>query len=456
MYDVNKLYSSARKVYVPFNLLFSFILEDGHHSKSVIELATSFTPLSKSQEEYVSREDAVKTDLADLIRHYASASCFVQLHDKIPFPSKPKPVCPPNPKEIAVRLGHPITAQELADAMVLTDEQISDLQLATMGQADSEDWLTQRYGRITASNFHRVYTRMNTLQAKPTADPKPLLRALMGYLPEPVSVAIKHGKAMEPHAKMKYKSVASSKHKCFKVEECGLFIHRDYPFIGASPDLIVSCSCCGKGVCEIKSPESIKDQSPTYSNYKKYLVKNDNGKSTLSKSSEYFTQVQGQMAVLSLEYCDFFVYTAKGYHLERICFDPVFWEMVQENLVEFWMTYLSHELIYGSLANSEFFDNSLSDHTYNCSEMAAPAKQDTPGPLLGSKVISKGPLSKPKLPRVYLCGKCADVIEDNPTSEQQESVECSQCQLWFHRSCAHIRDLDDVSGNQEWLCVRCK
>ena len=95
------------------------------------------------------------------------------------------------------------------------------------------------------------------------------------------------------------------------------------------------------------------------------------------------------------------------------------------------MTYLSDELIYGSLANSEVVDSSLTDHTYTCSEITAPAvaKQDVPCPPLRSKVISKGPLSKPKLPRVYLCGKSADVIEDNPASNHRNvlNVPSASC-----------------------------
>ena len=71
--------------------------------------------------------------------------------------------------------------------MTLTDTQTADLQLATMGQSYSENLLKQRHGRITARNFHRVYTRMNTLKAKPSADPKPLIWTLVGYSPEPVS-----------------------------------------------------------------------------------------------------------------------------------------------------------------------------------------------------------------------------------------------------------------------------
>jgi len=33
------------------------------------------------------------------------------------------------------------------------------------------------------------------------------------------------------------------------------------PFIGASPDGIISCLCCGKGVVEVKCPFSCKDKS---------------------------------------------------------------------------------------------------------------------------------------------------------------------------------------------------
>ena len=396
----------------------------------------------------------MKSDLADIIRQEAPASCFMQLHDKVPFASKPKPVCPPAPKELAIGLGHLLTTQELADAMVLTDKEAADLNLFTIGQSDSENWFQHRHGRITASNFHRVYTRMNTLKSKPSADPKPLIRTLMGYLPQPVSVAMKHGKAMEPHAKRNYKAVISLRHKGFKVNECGLFISKDYPFLGASPDLLTSCTCCGKGICEIKCPESIKDQIPTFENYK-HLVKNNSGSTTLSKPSEYYTQVQGLMGILGVDYCDIFVYTAKGYHIERICFDPTFWESVQSNLIQFWVEYLSVELIYGSLANSEVVDNSLTDHIYNTYEMG-PIKQNRTAQLKSKSMAAKGPLSRPKLPCVYLCGKCAEVIVDNPETEQQESIECCQCQLWFHRNCARLTDLSSVSDNKEWLCFNCK
>ena len=46
--------------------------------------------------------------------------------------------------------------------------------------------------------------------------------------------------------------VSSVSHHNFKVEESGLFISTEYPFVGASPDGLVTCACCSDGVCEIK------------------------------------------------------------------------------------------------------------------------------------------------------------------------------------------------------------
>ena len=41
-------------------------------------------------------------------------------------------------------------------------------------------------------------------------------------------------------------------HEGMKVSKCGFFISTDQPFVGASPDAIVECSCCGAGICEVK------------------------------------------------------------------------------------------------------------------------------------------------------------------------------------------------------------
>ena len=47
----------------------------------------------------------------------------------------------------------------------------------------------------------------------------------------------------------------------FSVSKCGLIINRQYPHLGATPDALISCDCCGKNVAEIKCPFRCKEQS---------------------------------------------------------------------------------------------------------------------------------------------------------------------------------------------------
>ncbi len=48
------------------------------------------------------------------------------------------------------------------------------------------------------------------------------------------------------------------KHQQSNVLGCGLFLNKDNPLFRSTPDGIVSCKCCGKGLLEIKCPHSEK------------------------------------------------------------------------------------------------------------------------------------------------------------------------------------------------------
>ena len=73
----------------------------------------------------------------------------------------------------------------------------------------------------------------------------------------PPNKAIKHGRALEPHAKRKYVYEFKGPNLNFNCKDIGQVLFKQYPYLGASPDLIVECICCGKGFVEIKCPSSI-------------------------------------------------------------------------------------------------------------------------------------------------------------------------------------------------------
>ena len=86
------------------------------------------------------------------------------------------------------------------------------------------------------------------------------------------------------------------------VKECGLYLHEKFQYLSASPDFVVSCSCCGKGVVDFKCPiiPQCSKCKPKFcqcdENKSKlnYLVKMNENVS-LKSNHAYYGQIQGQM-----------------------------------------------------------------------------------------------------------------------------------------------------------------
>ena len=66
--------------------------------------------------------------------------------------------------------------------------------------------------------------------------------------------ATSYGCEHERDAREEYKSGMITKHPEFEIIPCGFFVDNRRSYVGASPDALVECTCCGKGVVEIKCP----------------------------------------------------------------------------------------------------------------------------------------------------------------------------------------------------------
>ena len=90
---------------------------------------------------------------------------------------------------------------------------------------------------------------MNTLTKKTDENPHNLLRSLL-YTKPLESEETKYGKSMEPHG---FQNFISKNKRLDLIEE--------NPFIQASPDSNIDCSCCGSELLEVKCSSSIKRKS---------------------------------------------------------------------------------------------------------------------------------------------------------------------------------------------------
>ena len=139
-------------------------------------------------------------------------------------------------------------------------------------------------------------------------------------------------------------------HRDVLIRPAGFKISTLHPFIGASPDGYVSCSCCGTGVIEIKCPFSAKDLSisEAVQSVGHFCLEQDSqGKIKVKRDHAYFHQVQMQLFVTKCDYCDFILWTKKDDSLcvERITFDSEFFQKELELARTFFIKCIIPELL---------------------------------------------------------------------------------------------------------------
>ena len=177
--------------------------------------------------------------------------------------------------------------------------------VGTVGQAESELWHRLRMGRITASCLKDIAEN-----ARKFAEHFWGKKSDLSYVR-----SIMWGTKNEKVAKEQYERVHNR-----KVQEVGLFISKIHPMIGASPDGIIDN---GRGLLEIKCPYSLRDNDLKCLTSGSFFSVS-NGRLYLRRTHSYFYQVQCQMFVTGARYTDFFIYTTKGHHTERINYDHTF------------------------------------------------------------------------------------------------------------------------------------
>ena len=151
---------------------------------------------------------------------------------------------------------------------LLSDQDIKYIEEVTRVQSTSQVWIEQRIGRITSSV---VYQFLHTSQsyAAPSLICNVCYKGQKSISSLP---AVRHGIENENNAYLLYSHILAGTpcpdvrptgkilmsrpgpHQDFTLTKAGLYISKEKPFLGACPDGIISCSCCGKGALEIKCP----------------------------------------------------------------------------------------------------------------------------------------------------------------------------------------------------------
>lgn len=171
----------------------------------------------------------------------------------------------------------------------------------------SQEWLDARKFRLTASNFGAALGH-NKYQSKKTLVCQMLWHSFSG------NEATRYGEMNEGPARTKY--LEYLKKTCpdyeITIDVPGLFVSAKYPFLGCSPDGLVTMTHktdANKSILfllEIKCPYSKKyyPQIPPY----------------------YYDQIQGIMALKNLPHCDFVVYLETEFRIQRFVYNQEYAE----------------------------------------------------------------------------------------------------------------------------------
>ena len=245
-------------------------------------------------------------------------------------------------------------------------------------QSECEEWHRQRNGRLTASVFHDIYTKVNTMIKYPSKklNLTSLVSNIMGiqsrnhlqHVP-----AVKWGRDHEEQALKAFYSSEATKHHNFKLEKTGLIIDQNRPWLAASPDSILTCKCHGTSVIEIKCPFSIKDSSVTEGATKCSFLDTSHNIPKLNTSHRYYTQIIGQMALKGSSQGYFITWTPMGNPLiDKVNFSQEHWMQVRTNLDIFFKSYILptvlqiHPTLCCSVCDKTMFHKSISGEESIC------------------------------------------------------------------------------------------
>lgn len=184
-----------------------------------------------------------------------------------------------------------------------------------MEQQRTNEWFEKRKSRVTGSNVGAI------LGLSPFMKREDVMRNMVRQYHNAPSeftgnVATSYGTYNEANALADYELKFNT-----KVVETGFHTFEDW--LGASPDGLIGTD----GLIEIKCPYGLRDKNPP--EFK-----------SIDCQSHYWMQIQIELLATGRQWCHFYQWSAHGYMLETVWFNPLAIEEYLPKLKEFYEEFL--------------------------------------------------------------------------------------------------------------------
>lgn len=218
-------------------------------------------------------------------------------------------------------------------------------------------------------------------------------------------------------ARQAFHSFAAHNHEDFTVKETGLHISKTHPFIGASPDGLITCKCHGKGVLEVKCPLTAKCvKLSDLVGKPDFCLTGNVGTVHLKRDHAFYYQIQCQLMVTQLSYADFVVWSPQEMFIERIMPDVNLQSTITEKSKTFFQSCILPEIL------GKWFTRAL-------------------------------PTSPTTLPKDSDMSKRVVCVCRKPESATMISCQNKNCKIVkFHLPCVKLK----ILPKRKWFCCDCR
>lgn len=213
----------------------------------------------------------------------------------------------------------------------VTNDEVKDISKITLNKEKSKFFVGLRRGRISGSSFKSCcvtnienpsITTINYMMNPRNLDNVPCINYQIKNRKKGLQIYI--GETM-------------SDHENFECKQCGLIINPRLPYFVGSPDGIVSCSCHGHGCVVIKCLKVLEaGGSFEVLTVKPNNILNRTGNTfVLETDHEFYYQVQLQINLISLTYCDVVFWSPRDTLIIRVDSDIDFWKTAMSKALKF-------------------------------------------------------------------------------------------------------------------------
>ena len=238
----------------------------------------------------------------------------------------------------------------------------------TESQSQSENWRSSRWFRITASTAKQANSLGQLLTTKPTPD-LTQLKSFYTYIAHnvwnlnPLKTAdMRYGLENEDSARQDYMIYIQRNNPEVNVIKTGFWVNKLWPELGCSPDGLVfdPVETNKYGLVEVKCLKLFRSVAPAnlfkaladkkVTNQQIYNAcfgrpQSETNTLELKSTHMYYFQIQLQLAITGLEWCDFVLWSAIGQpNVERIRRDEQLIKKMTGNLTALWHRVVAPEI----------------------------------------------------------------------------------------------------------------